>query len=117
MRTKNYAYTYSAVKPEDVMTLSRKGYDKFKYVSDGFIERNGGRRHPRDDGDDVYNSDGDSNRWRKLHVRKESNRMRKMRKKLTREDHDEGTFVENRRVRYVDKDKVMSKRKKKEGRT
>ena len=37
------------VKAEDVNILSNKGYDKFKYVSDDFIARNGGIRRNLDE--------------------------------------------------------------------
>ena len=47
------------VKVEDVKILSNKGYDKFKYVSDDFIARNGGTKRNLEEDEDEENDDSE----------------------------------------------------------
>ena len=51
--------TRQTVKVEDVEILAKKGYDKFKYVSDYFVMRNGGVREECEDEEEDHEEDDD----------------------------------------------------------
>ena len=75
-------------------TLSRKGYDKYKYVSDHFVERNGGQRRLDDEADE----DGDEEyeeKWSKVSTIGDSKRISKLRKKLSVQNDGEIAIVED----------------------